>query len=248
MIYKELYDEFIFTGMEEEEILEHIKKEICDIGKKMYDLGFVAATDGNISVRTGEFEYLTTPSGICKAEMSPDRTSKPNEIIQVDTSDGYDRDKYLFRPSSEFKMHLRCYRERHDINAVIHAHPPTATGFAAAGIPLDDYALSEAVMIFGSVPIAPYAVPGSDDVPESIAPYIRNHDAVLLANHGVITVGADLKQAFHKLESLELYAKTILTARLLGGPKQIPDEKLKETCDLSKGYALKHPGFKKYSD
>ena len=244
MTYEELKNE----GLEDYEIKEILlKQEICDIGKRMYELGFVAATDGNISVRIGEDEFLTTPSGVCKAEMTPYNIPSREVILKILTDNGYNSEDYYIRPSSEFKMHLRCYRERPDINAVIHAHPPTATGFAAAGIPLDDYALSEAVMIFGSVPIAPYAVPGSEDVPESIAPYIRNHDAVLLANHGVITVGADLKQAFHKLESLELYAKTILTARLLGGPKQIPDEKLKETCDLSKGYALKHPGFKKYS-
>ena len=234
--------------MEDEETkVFHLREEICKIGKKMYDLGFVAATDGNISVRLGEFEYLTTPSGICKAELSPYVESKPNDIVHVITENGYNRDIYLYKPSSEFKMHLRCYQERPDVKAVIHAHPPFATGFAAAGIPLDDYALSEAVMLFGSVPIAPYAVPGSDDVPESIAPFLADHDAILLANHGVLTMGSTLEQAFHKLESLELYAKTILTARLLGGTKQIPDEKIKETCDLSKGYSLRHPGYKKYS-
>lgn len=243
MTYEELKNE----GLEEEEIQEFLlREEICEIGKKMYQLGFVAATDGNISVKLKDKEFFTTPSGVCKAEMSPNRNG-PDALIRVTTYSGYKGDDYYYKPSSEFKMHLRCYQERPDINAVIHAHPPAATAFAAAGIPLDDYALSEAVMIFGSVPVATYAVPGSDDVPESIAPFIADHDAILLANHGVLTVGKTLKQAFHKLESLELYAKTILNARLLGGAKQIPEDKIKETCDLSKGYALRHPGYRKYS-
>ena len=221
--------------------VDEIKKKICEIGYDLWERGFVAANDGNISALLDDGTIITTPSGVSKKSLKPEMLiimSKDNEIISNPSG---------MKPSSEFKMHLRCYKERPDIKAVVHAHPPTATGFAAAGIPLDDYAVSEAVMTLGSVPVAPYAVPGSDDVPESIAPFLAYHDAVLLANHGALTVGIDLTQAYYRMETLEHYAKTALTARLLGGAKHIPDDKLKETCDLAKGYPVRHPGYKKYS-
>lgn len=221
--------------------INDIKKQICEVGHDLWQRGMVAANDGNISVLLDDGTILTTPSGVSKKLLRPEmicQMTANNEIVFCPES---------YKPSSEFKMHLRCYKERPEIRAVVHAHPPTATGFAAAGIPLDDYSVSEAVMTIGSVPIAPFAIPGSDEVPESIAPFLENHDAVLLANHGALTVGTDLIQAYYRMETLEHYAKTLLTARLLGGTKQIPDEKIKETCDLSKGYSLRHPGYKKYS-
>lgn len=218
-----------------------IREQICEIGHDLWLRGMVAANDGNISVLLDDGTIITTPSGVSKKLLVPDilcRMTMENEIVFC--PDGY-------KPSSEFKMHIRCYRERPDIRAVVHAHPPTATGFAVAGIPLDDYAVSEAVMTLGSVPVAPYAVPGSDEVPESIAKFLPYHDAILLANHGAITVGTDLIQAYYRMETLEHYAKTALTARLLGGARQIPEDKLTETCELSKGYPVRHPGYKKYS-
>ena len=221
--------------------IERIKEQICEVGYDLWQRGFVAANDGNISVKLDEGRIVTTPSGISKKSLRPEMLI----IMDGDNNIVYCPEGY--KPSSEFKMHLRCYRERSDVRAVVHAHPPTATGFAAAGIALDDYAVSEAVMFLGSVPVAPFAIPGSDEVPESIAPFLPFHDAILLANHGAVTVGADLTQAYYRMETLEHYAKTALTARLLGGAKEIPSEKIEECCDLSKGYPIRHPGYRKYN-
>lgn len=220
---------------------ENEKKRICEVGFDLWQRGMVAANDGNISVLLDDGTILTTPSGVSKKLLRPEmicRMTAENDVVKC--PDG-------LKPSSEFKMHLRCYKERPDIRAVVHAHPPTATGFAVAGIPLDDYSVSEAVMTLGSVPVAPFAVPGSDGVPESIAPFLQHHDAVLLANHGALTVGVDLTQAYYRMETLEHYAKTLFTARLLGGEKEIPADKVQACCDLSKGYPVRHPGYRKYS-
>ena len=221
--------------------INDIKIQICEVGSDLWQRGMVAANDGNISVLLDDGTILTTPSGVSKKLLRPEmicRMTMENEIVYC--AEG-------FKPSSEFKMHLRCYRERSEIRAVVHAHPPTATGFAAAGIPLDDYSISEAVMTIGSVPVAPFAIPGSDEVPESIAPFLKFHDAILLANHGALTVGIDLTQAYYRMETLEHYAKTLLTARLLGGAKEIPEDKVMACCELSKGYPVRHPGYRKYS-
>ena len=221
--------------------INDIKIQICEVGYDLWQRGMVAANDGNISVLLDDGTILTTPSGVSKKSLRPEmicRMTMENELVYC--AEG-------FKPSSEFKMHLRCYRERSEIRAVVHAHPPTATGFAAAGIPLDDYSISEAVMTIGSVPVAPFAIPGSDEVPKSIAPFLKFHDAILLANHGALTVGIDLTQAYYRMETLEHYAKTLLTARLLGGAKEIPVDKVMACCELSKGYAVRHPGYRKYS-
>ena len=220
---------------------ENEKKLICEIGYDLWQRGFVAANDGNISVMLDDRTILTTPSGVSKKYLKPDmicRMTAGNEVIYC--PDGY-------KPSSEFKMHLRCYKERPDIRAVVHAHPPTATGFACAGIALDDYSLSEAVMFLGSVPVAPFALPGSEEVPESIVPYLPFHDAILLANHGALTVGTDLTQAYYRMETLEHYAKTALSARLLGGAREIPADNVQACCDLAKEYPIRHPGYRKYN-
>ena len=219
---------------------ENEKKKICEIGYDLWQRGMVAANDGNISVKLADGTFLTTPSGISKKSLRPEMLccmTLDNEIVYCPEG---------LRPSSEFKMHLRCYKERTDIGAVVHAHPPTATGFAVAGIPLDDYSLSEAVMTLGSVPVAPFALPGSEEVPESIVPFLPHHDAILLANHGALTLGIDLTQAYYRMETLEHYAKTLLAARLLGGEKEIPADKVQACCNLSKGYPLRHPGYRKY--
>ena len=218
-----------------------LKKKICEIGYYLWQRGMVAANDGNISVMLDDGTILTTPSGVSKSRLMPKmicRMNAENEIIECE--EGY-------RPSSEFKMHLRCYKERKEIKAVVHAHPPFATAFAVAGKALDDYSLSEAIMTLGSVPVAPFAVPGSEDVPESIAPFLQYHDAILLANHGALTVGVDLEQAYYRMETLEHFAKTSLVARLLGGAKELPRNKIDECCEIAKAFPIRHPGYKKYS-
>lgn len=222
------------------EIEQKIREQICEVGYNLWLRGFVAANDGNISVKIDENIFLTTPTGISKKNMTPQMLVKMNEKNEIiDCPEG-------FKPSSEFKMHLSCYRCRPDIKAVVHAHPPTATGYAVAHVPLDDYSMSEAIMFLGSVPIAPYATPGTDGVGENAVPFLEFHDAVLLANHGALTVGTDLTQAYYRMETLEHFAKVSLTARLLGGARELKPGQIRECCKLAKNYPIRHPGYKKY--
>jgi L-fuculose-phosphate aldolase len=220
---------------------QSVREAICEVGHHLWTLGFVAANDGNISVKLEDGTFLTTPTGISK------RALKPHMLLHMNANNEVIERHPEYLPSSEFKMHLRCYKERPDINAVVHAHPPTATGFALAHIPLDEYSMPEAIMFLGSVPIAPYATPGTDEVPESLVPYLPYHDTILLMNHGAVTVGVDLTQAYYRMETLEHFAKATLVARQLGGAKELPPDKIQECCDLAKKYPIRHPGYRKYS-
>ncbi len=190
------------------------KKAIIEVGKRMYNKGYVAANDGNISCKVSDNIIWTTPTGVSKGFMTQDMLVKMN-------LDG----KILMgksKPSSEVKMHIRVYQENPEIIAVTHAHPPVATSFAIAGISLDKAILPEAVVTLGSVPIAHYATPGSEDVPNSIAPYCKTHNAVLLANHGALTWGKDIFDAYFRLESLEYYATILMyTGNIIGKANEL---------------------------
>lgn len=213
-----------------------IKKEICEIGKRIQGDGFVAANDGNISVKIDDNTFFATPTGVSKGYMTPDM------ICKVD-GEGKLKEPNKWRPSSEFKMHLRVYKERPDVNAVVHAHPPIATAFAIAGIPLDKLIMPEAVIFLGAVPIAEYGTPSTMEIPDSLMPYIQDYDAILLANHGALSFGCDLNTAFFRMESTEFYAKLLMYARLLGGEKEIPCGQVKKLIDLRKSFGVpgKHP-------
>lgn len=201
------------------------KKQIIAIGKRMYDKGFVASNDGNISCRVGPNTIWTTPTGVSKGFMTPDILVKMNFDGKVLMG--------KLKPSSEVKMHLRVYNENPDVMAVTHAHPPVATSFAIAGISLDRAILPEAVVNLGSVPIAHYATPGSQDVPDSIAPYCNTHNAVLLANHGALSWGKDLTEAYHRLESLEYYATVLMyTGRIIGRANELSCSQVNELIDI----------------
>lgn len=217
-----------------------MRQAICDVGHNLWQLGFVAANDGNISMKLDENTFLTTPTGTSKRILTPEMIIKMNVNNEV-----IERHPDYF-PSSEFKMHLRCYKERPDIKAVVHAHPPTATGFAIAHIPLDEYSMPEAIIFLGSVPIAPYDTPGSQGVADSIIPFLADHDTILMENHGAVTVGVDLTQAYYRMETLEHFAKVSLVARQLGGAKELSREKIDECCEIAKAFPIKHPGYKKY--
>lgn len=156
-----------------------------------------------------------------------------------------------YRPSSEIKMHLRVYKDRPDVQAVVHAHPPVATAFALAQIPLDSYSLIESAIVIGSIPITPFGTPSTNEVPEAIAPYLPEHDVLLLENHGALTVGSDLITAYYRMETLELVAKTTFHARMLLNigdkeEKEIPRENLERLFKMRKNYGVtgKHPGYK----
>lgn len=222
--------------------IDEIKEQICDVCHKMWQLGWVAANDGNVSVKLEDGTFLATPTGISKSFITPEK------LVRIDAAGEILEAKEGYRPSSEIKMHLRCYQERGDVGAVLHAHPPTATGFAVAHVHLDRYAMIETVAALGSIPVTPYGTPSTYEVPEAIAPYLKEHDAMLLENHGALTVGTDVVNAYYKMETVELFAKICLNAHLLGGIKEISRENIDKLIELRSYYGIqgKHPGYKHY--
>ncbi len=214
-----------------------IKKEICEVGLKLWQKGFVAANDGNISVKISDNEYYCTPTGVSKASLTPDM------IIKVD-KDGKKLEGKL-NPSSEIKMHMRVYRERPDVTAVVHAHPPVATAFTVADIDLDQYVLPEAVLTIGAVPTCDYGTPSTMEIPDSLDPYIQDHDAFLLRNHGALKVGCTLTKAFFVMEEVEFNAVICKHAMDLGAVHEISCDQLKKLMDLRKKMNLpgRHPGI-----
>ena len=219
-----------------------LREQICDICHKMWQLGWVAANDGNVSVKLPDGTFLATPTGMSKSFITPEK------LVHID-QDGQVLDAPAgLKPSSEITMHLRCYKEREDVGAVLHAHPPVATGYAVANKPLDEYSMIETVIALGSIPVTPYGTPSTYEVPDRIAPYLGEHDALLLQNHGALTVGADLITAYYRMETLELFAKISLNAYLLGGAKEISRENIDRLISMREGYQVtgRHPGYRKY--
>jgi L-fuculose-phosphate aldolase len=213
--------------------VEALRADICEVGRRMYARGYTASNDGNISVRIGDDRLLMTPKSVCKGFMTPDMmciTDLGGRKIAGD------RD-----PSSEMLMHLEVYRQRPDVRAVVHAHPPTATGFAVAGIPLTRAVLAEVLTTLGSIPIAEYATPSTSELPAAVARYIKAHDGMLLANHGALTVGADLFSAYFKMETIEHFAKISLVARLLGRENVLAREEVERLQELRAKYGIQAP-------
>ncbi len=203
---------------------EQVISDVIHVGKRMYERGYVASNDGNISVRLSEDRLLITMTGVSKGFLTPEK------LVVVDYDGGVISGDYA--PSSEMKMHLMVYRERPDIHAVAHAHPPTATGFAVAGENLPDTLLPEAIVSLGFVPIAPYGTPGTMELVESLRQYVRDYDAVLLENHGALTLGPDIVAAYHKMETMEHCARIALVARMLGRVNTIDEERVNKLRQL----------------
>ncbi len=214
-----------------------IKKQICDIGKRIYDRGMVAANDGNISVKLSDNEFLCTPTGVSKGFMTPDY------ICKVDAKGNVIQANGNFKPSSEIKMHMRVYKERPDVQSVVHAHPVYATSFAIAGIPLTQPIMPEAVIALGCVPIAEYGTPSTEEIPDAVSKYLQYYDAVLLENHGALSYSDSLLAAYHKMESLEFYAQLLFQAKQLGGPKELSKEQVKRLYEIRRKFGMtgKHP-------
>ena len=208
-----------------------IKEQICDVCHKMWQLGWVAANDGNVSAKLEDGTFLATPTGMSKSFITPEK------LIRIDARGNVLEAAEGLRPSSEIKMHLRCYEKRDDVWSVIHAHPPGATGFAVAHRSMDMYNMIEDVAAIGSVPLTPY-----------IEPYLEEHDVMLLENHGALAVGGDVVTAFYRMESLELWAKITINAVILGGSYDISRENIDKLIDLRGFYRVtgRHPGYKKY--
>lgn len=211
------------------------RKAIIDIGQRMYVRNFVAANDGNISVKTGDNEVWATPTGVSKGYM------KKKMLVKVDLDGNILEGTY--KPSSELKMHLRAYQENEDIKAVCHAHPPICTCYAIAGLPLSAPVLAEAVITLGDVPVAPYAELGSKEVPEAIAPYCHTHNGVLLANHGAVTWAGEPYAAYYRLESMEYYANILLiTDKILGRQNLLTDDQVQRLLAMREKFGIKRGG------
>ena len=212
---------------------EKLRADIVEVGRRLYARGYTASNDGNISVRLDAGRLLMTPTSVCKGFMTP-------EMMCVTDLDGRklsgDRD-----PSSEMQMHLEVYRRRPDAVAVVHAHPPVATGFAVAGIALDRAVLAEVVTTLGSVPIAAYATPSTKELPEAVRQYVQAHDGMLLANPGALTLGKDLFSAYYKMETIEHFARISLVARQLGGERLLSREEVFRLQDLRGRYGISSP-------
>jgi L-fuculose-phosphate aldolase len=212
---------------------EQIKADIVEIGRRLWERGYVASNDGNISVRVDDHRLITTPKNVSKGFMTPD-------MMVVTDFEGKklagERDA-----SSELKMHLQVYRDRPDARAVVHAHPPTATGFAVAGIPLDRAVLAEVVTTLGSIPIAEYATPSTDELPIACSKYLKAHDGLLLANHGALAIGPDLFTAYHRMETIEHFAKISLVTRQLGRENLLSRAEVNRLQGLRGMYGIASP-------
>ena len=212
---------------------EQIRADIVEIGRRLFSRGFVASNDGNISVRVDNTRLITTPKSVSKGFMTPDM------MVVVDYNGrklAGDREA-----SSELPMHLEIYRSRPDVNAVVHAHPPTATGFAVAGIPLTRAVLAEVVTTLGSIPIAEYGTPSTQELPDAVRKYIKAHDGLLLANHGAVTCGDTAMAAYYKMETIEHFARISLVARMLGRENVLSRDEVDRLQGLRGMYGIAAP-------
>jgi L-fuculose-phosphate aldolase len=215
--------------------LAALRADIVEVGRRLWTRGFVASNDGNISVKIGPDRLLMTPASVSKGFMTPEMmvvTDLAGQVVEAAPGR---------KPSSEILMHLVAYRERPDIGAVVHAHPPLSTGFAVAGIPLDRAVLAEVVTTLGSIPIAEYATPSTKALAESVAPYCRAHDGLLLANHGALALGKDLFAAYYKMETIEHFARISLVARMLGREHLLSREEVERLQGLRGTYGIASP-------
>jgi L-fuculose-phosphate aldolase len=209
---------------------QQLRQDMVRIGRMMSERGWIAACDGNLSARLADDRILITPSGACKGLLQEDDPI----VCGMDGA----RIQGNGKPSSEIHMHLTIYRMRGDVSAVVHAHPPTSTGFAAAGRALNIGLLPEVIVGLGSVPLAAYGTPGTPALGESLLPYIDRHDAVLLANHGAVAWGDDLMQAFFRMDKVEHFAHIALVAELLGGGRALPRREIEKLFAARARYGI----------
>lgn len=208
--------------------------KICDdiilAGKRMYDRGFVASNDGNISARVENNLIIITPTGVSKGFI------KPAELAFIDMNA-----QVVYgtaRPSSEVYMHIEIYKSRPDVKSISHAHPPYATGYAVAGIPLEKCILPEVVVALGKIPLVDYGTPGTDEFYPSMIRIIKEHDAFLLANHGAVSLDKDVMSAYHRMETIEHYAHILFVANQLGGPVLLNKEQVNKLKDLREKFGI----------
>jgi len=205
---------------------KQLREQICEIGRRLYNRGFAAANDGNITVRINERELLCTPTMVSKGFM------KPEDICKVD----YEGKQLAGnrKRTSEVLLHLAVYKHRPDVQAVVHCHPPYATAFAVAHEPIPKCVLPEVEVFLGEVPIAKYATPGDQRLPDTIVPYVKDCNTILLANHGTVTFGPTLENAYFNTEIIDAYCKILLLAKQLGRINYFSDQKTEELLNFKK--------------
>ena len=208
-----------------------LRAEIVEVGKRLYDRGYIASNDGNVSVRLDDDSVIITPTGISKGFM------KPEDLIIIDMNGNLLEGKGL--PSSESHMHIGVYKDRPDVKSVCHAHPPYATGFAVAGIPLDKMALPEVIISLGTVPVVEYGETGTTELYQSISKYVRDYDALLLANHGALTVGNSVLNAYHKMETLEHAAEIRFIAQQLGRVNTLTEKQVAQLISQREKWGIR---------
>src|SRR6266700_5993592 len=199
------------------------RKLICEVGDLLYDRSYVVSSDGNVSIRLDENTVLATPTMTCKGRMTEDC------LALTDMEGKPLTDK---KASSELAMHLLIYKERPDIKAVCHAHPPHGTAFAVAGLAIDKPILSEVILTLGCVPQTDYGTPSTDELTEAMRPLLKHHNALLMANHGAVAYGSDIWQAFDRLETLEHTAHIAILSRILGGSRNLPPEAIEKLINV----------------
>ena len=198
------------------------KKAIVEYGRRIYERGMVASNDGNITIKVGDNEVWATPTGVSKGYMTEDM------LIKMDL-DGNVLTKNERKPSTEIKMHLRVYKEDLEVKAVCHAHPIAATAFSIVGKTFTSDILAEPIILVGEIPAAPFAMPGSFDVPESVAPFVKDHNVALVGNHGALSWGSNIEEAFFRMDSLEHFCRiNLITKYIIGEYNTIPDEQIEE--------------------
>lgn len=213
-----------------------LKEQICEIGRRLYNRGFAAANDGNITIRLNEREILCTPTMVSKGFM------KPDDICKVD----YEGKQLAGsrKRTSEVLLHLAVYKERPDINSVVHCHPPHATAFAVAGEPIPKCVLPEVEVFLGIVPLARYETPGGTKFAETILPYVKECNTIILANHGTVTFGPTLENAYFNSEIIDAYCKILILARQLGHVNYLSNKDTRELLEFKKRIGYDDPRFK----
>ena len=214
-----------------------IRADIVDVCHKIYSNGWVAANDGNISVLIEDGLAICTPTGISKGVMTPDM------LIKVDINGNMIEGEKDLRPSSEIKMHLDILKNKPGVNSVVHAHPPYGTAFAVAGVPLNDCILPEIVISLGHIPLTKYGTPSTFEIPDSVREHLKDNFVFLLENHGALSTGSDVYQAYYRMESMELFAKIAVIARSIGNVNTISEPNVKKLLKLRSDWGMDTENF-----
>ena len=214
-----------------------LKEEICEIGRRVYNKGFAAANDGNISIRVGENEVLCSPTMICKGFMEPE------DICAVDLDGNQIAGRR--KRTSEVLLHLTIMKQRPDVRAVVHCHPPHATAFAVAGEPIPQCVLPEVEVFMGEVPLAPYETPGGQSFADTVIPFLEGTNTIILASHGTVSFGKDLIDAYWKTEILDAYCRILLLAKQLGNVNYFDERETRELLELKQKLGFDDPRFHK---